>query len=58
MVPRLTLRAVAACDYDPGDGSFVLFDGTAGFVRVDGTGAAAIVVAPPTDGTFAQGNFL
>ena len=58
VVPQLALRAVSACTYDPGDATFVLFDGTAGFVRVDMSGTTAIVVAPPTDGTFAQGNFL
>jgi hypothetical protein len=58
VVPNLSLRAVGTCGYDAGAGAFVLFDRTAGFVRVDADGGATIVVAPPGDGTFAYGNLL
>lgn len=53
----LGLRNVSACAWDPGDGSWVIFDAGAGFVRIDAGGRARVVVPPPADGTFARGNF-
>ncbi len=55
--PNLALNGVTSCAWDPGDGSWLLFAPSAGFVRMDDAGRATVVIAPPADGVLVHGNF-
>ena len=52
----LDMQDVSACAWDPGDGSWLLFSPTTGFVRADATGRAVVVAAPGPNETYLHGN--
>ncbi len=53
---NLGMQDVSACAWDPGDGSWLLFSPTTGFVRADATGRATVLAAPSANETYLQGN--
>ncbi len=52
----LDMQDVSACAWDPGDGSWLLFSPTTGFVRADASGRAVVVAAPGASETYLHGN--
>lgn len=52
----LGMQDVSACAWDPGDGSWLLFSPTTGFVRADATGRATVLAAPGANETYFHGN--
>lgn len=51
------LTDVAACGWDPGDETWLLFSPSAGALRVDAQGRATVAVSAPDGFTLVSGNF-